>query len=71
MCEENLELDCEVSLDEEEIDHYCRRFADIMLAELHKKYELRSRKRSKTQDQNEEKPKQLVQKNDDKGNKPI
>ena len=39
-----------MSFDEEEMDDYCRKFTDFMQAELHKKYDLRSRKRSRTQD---------------------
>ena len=32
------------------MDEYCRQFTDFMQAELHKKYDLRSRKRSRVQD---------------------
>ena len=34
----------------EEMDDYCKQFTDFMHAELHKKYDLRSKKRLRTQD---------------------
>ena len=38
-----------------DIDDYCRQFVDFMQAQFHKKYDLRSsRKRTHTQDQEEE-----------------
>lgn len=48
--------EAEVSFDQEEMDEYCKEFTDFMQAELHKKYDLRSRKRSRTQDDEEKEP---------------
>ena len=52
--EEDEEEDCEgeyaeaeVSFGQDEMDEYCRQFTDFMQVELHKKYDLRSRKRSR------------------------
>ena len=42
--------EAEVSFDQDEMDEYCRKFTDFMQAELHKMYDLRSRKRSRVQD---------------------
>ena len=43
--------------EEAEIDHYCKQFADFMEAQFNVKYDLRSsRKRTRTQDQEEEPP---------------
>ena len=39
-----------MSFDQEEMDDYCRQFTEFMQEELHKKYDLRSRKRSRMQD---------------------
>ena len=40
-----------------EIDHYCKQFADFMQAQFNRRYDLRSsRKRTRTQDQEEELP---------------
>ena len=40
-----------------EIDHYCKKFADFMQARFNRIYDLRySRKRTRTQDQEEEPP---------------
>ena len=41
--------EAEVSFDQDEMDEYCRKFIDFMQAELHQKYDLRSRKRSRVQ----------------------
>ena len=41
--------EAEVSFDQDEMDEYCRKFTDFMQAELHKNYDLRSRKRSRVQ----------------------
>ena len=41
--------------DENEIDEYWKQFFDFMQAELHKKYDLRSRKRSRNQENESEK----------------
>ena len=50
--EEDEEEDCEgeyaeveVPFDQDEMDEYCRQFTDFMQVDLHKKYDLRSRKR--------------------------
>ena len=41
----------EVSIEDPDIDDYCRRFVDFMQAQLHKKYELiSSRKRTRVKD---------------------
>ena len=48
-----------ISFDQEEMDDYCKQFTDFMQAELHKKYDLRSKKRLRTQD-DEEKESKLV-----------
>ena len=57
---EEFERECEVeckeaniSFDQEEMDDYCKQFTDFMQAELHKKYDLRSKKRLRTQDDEE------------------
>ena len=40
-----------------ETDHYCKQFADFMQAQFNRRYDLRySRKRTHTQDQEEELP---------------
>ena len=40
-----------------EIDHYCKQFTDFMQAQFNRRYDLRSsRKRTRTQDQEEEPP---------------
>lgn len=39
-----------MSFDEDEVNEYCKQVTDSMQAELHKKYNLRSRKRSRVQD---------------------
>ena len=57
-CEEEY-IKAEVSFDQEEMDDYCRQFTDFMQADLHNKYDLRSRKRSRTQD-DEEQQQELV-----------
>ena len=45
------------STEDPDIDDYCRQFVDFMQAQFHKKYDLRSsRKRTRTQDQEEESP---------------
>ena len=36
------------------MDDYCKQFTDFMQAELHKKYDLRSKNRLRTQDDEEE-----------------
>jgi len=46
------EEDPNVHLDKEEIGAYCKKFLDFMQEELKRRYGLRSRKRSQTQDQN-------------------
>ena len=55
--EEDEEEDCEgeyaeaeVYFDQYEMDEYCRQFTNFMQAKLHKKYDLRSRMRSRVQD---------------------
>ena len=55
--EEVEEEDCEgeyaeveVSFDQDEMDEYCRHFIYFMQDELHKNYDLRSRKRSRVKD---------------------
>jgi len=40
--------------DGNEIDEYWKQFSDFMQAELHKKYDLRSRKRSRNQENESE-----------------
>lgn len=40
----------DISFDQEEMDDYCKQFTDFMQAVLHKKYDLRSKKRLRTQD---------------------
>ena len=42
--------EAEVPFDQDEMDEYCRQFIDFMQVELHKKYDLRSRKRSRVQE---------------------
>ena len=52
-------MDCPVQEEDEkeEINHYCKQFADFMQAQFNVKYDLRSsRKRTRTQDQEEEPP---------------
>lgn len=65
----------QIGLDEEEIDEYCRKFTNLMQGELHKKYDLRSRRRQGIQDQIEEQPKhptqQPIQEVNEKGKKPF
>lgn len=39
-----------MSFDQDEMVEYCKQFTDFMQAELHKKYDLRSRKISRVQD---------------------
>ena len=54
--EEKCEEECteaDVSFDQEEMVDYCKKFTDFMQAELHKKYELRSRKRLRTRNDEE------------------
>ena len=46
-----------MSFDQEEMDEYCKQFTYFMQVELHKKYDLRSRKISRTQDDEEKEPK--------------
>lgn len=46
----------DVSFDQEEMDDYCKKFTDFMQAELHKKYDLRSKNRLRTQDDEEKEP---------------
>lgn len=48
-------------MDDEEIEEYFKKFIDFMQVELHKKYDLRSRKRSRLQDNVEEQTDQIVQ----------
>ena len=43
-------VETEVFFDQGEMDEYCMQFIDFMQAELHKKFNLRSRKRSRVQD---------------------
>ena len=66
--------------EDREIDDYCKQFVDFMLAQFHRKYDLRSsRKRIHTQGQEEEMPQKettmqketTVQKVRDKGKRPI
>lgn len=60
-----------VPLDGEEIDAYCRKFVDFMQVELHKIYDLRSRKISQTQGQVEEPTKHTTPKLNDMGKWPV
>lgn len=46
--EESKETD--ISFVQEEMDDYCKQFTNFMQSELHKKYDLRSKKRLRTQD---------------------
>ena len=53
------DMDCPLQDDDEEaeIDHYCKQFADFMEAQFNVKYDLRSsRKRTRTQEKEEEPP---------------
>ena len=40
-------VEAEISFDQGEMDEYYRKFTNLMQAKLHKKYDLRSRKRSR------------------------
>ena len=51
-CEEEC-IEVDVSFDQGEMDEYCKKFTDFMQAELHKKYDLRSKKRLRTHDDEE------------------
>ena len=42
--------EAEVSFDQDEMDEYCRKFTYFLEVELHKNYDLRSRKRSRVLD---------------------
>lgn len=64
-------LDMDTPLDEEEIDAYYKKFADMMQVELHKIYYLRSRKRSRNQDPNDDQVLQNTQRSNDKGKESI
>ena len=55
----NDDMECPLQYEEEEaeIDHYCKQFVDFMQAQFNVKYDLRSsRKRTRTQDQDDEPP---------------
>ena len=57
---EDSNLDFQVSLDDEEIEEYYKKFTYFMQVELHKKYNLISRKRSRLPDNVEEKKYRIV-----------
>lgn len=69
--EEDLNFESHIAFDDEEIDEYCNKFTDLMRVELHKKYDLRSRTQHHTEEQSKHPAQQSVQKDDEKGKKPL
>ena len=75
-------IEAYVSFDQEEMDEYCKKFTDFMQVEMHKKYDLRSKQRLRTHDDEEKEPESVPSpmetpqpknsaKQSDKGKKPM